>query len=111
MFCTFHAGDWTTQTIKLARTAVSVARTRRNDQTQIPQSFGAAPVHRLRNRVILGRPSQVFVHHIHEDGVCFVWQDEEQQYYATREWGFLTVFEQELVDYFVSSLRARSLIQ
>ena len=40
-----------------------------------------------------------------------MWNVGEQEYYATREWEFITPYEQSLVDYFVSSLRARSLIQ
>ena len=85
-----------------------MARVRRNCQTEIPQQ---TTVRTLRNRVILENLALTFVHHIHREGVCFVWNVGEQEYYATREWEFITPYEQSLVDYFVSSLRARSLIQ
>ena len=58
-----------------------------------------------------GKPSALtFVHHIHREGVCFVWNVGEQEYYATREWEFITLYEQSLVDSFVFSLRQQSFI-
>ena len=79
-----------------------MARVRRNCQTEIPQQ---TTVRTLRNRVIL-----TFVHHIHREGVCFVWNVGEQEYYATREWEFITPYEQSLVDSFVFSLQLQSFI-
>ena len=39
-----------------------------------------------------------------------MWNVGEQEYYATREWEFITLYEQSLVDSFVFSLRQESLI-
>ena len=50
------------------------------------------------------------MHHIHREGVCFVWNVGEQEYYATREWAFITPYEQSLVDSFVFSLQLQSFI-
>ena len=84
-----------------------MARVRRNCQTEIPQQTA---VRTLRNRVILENPALTFVHHIHREGVCFVWNVGEQEYYATREWEFITPYEQSLVDSFVFSLQLQSFI-
>ena len=74
----------------------------------IPQTFGASVTRRLRNRTILGAQSNICVHHIHSDGVCFVWEVGDVQCAAVREWEFLTEFERQLVDSFVSSLRSQA---
>ena len=74
----------------------------------IPQTFGAPVTHRLRNRTILGGQSNIYVHHIHAEGACFVWVVEDVQHAAVREWAFLTEFERQLVDSFVSSLRSQA---
>ena len=80
--CTFRAVH---QAIKLARTAASVARARRNAQAQIPQSYGAPVTYRLSNRTILGGQPKIFVHHIHQEGVCVVSFVDNVQQAVVRE--------------------------
>ena len=55
-----------------------------------------------------GGQSNIYVHHIHAEGACFVWVVEDIQHAAVREWAFLTEFERQLVDSFVSSLRSQA---